>query len=88
MKPVLRKELIKVVAGDAAGNTRETRANEVGVLIADCMQPGVNLASAATHANDAVKHHHRTARLKDRAEAFENFRSERCELGPAMVNDG
>src|SRR5580700_4452507 len=54
VKPVLRKELIEVEAGDAAGNAGETRANEVCVLVADGLQLGVNLAAAATFANDAV----------------------------------
>src|ERR1700693_3352065 len=55
MKPILRKELIEVEAGDAAGNAGETRANAVCVLVADRFELGVNLAATATFANDALK---------------------------------
>src|SRR5580704_9442355 len=55
VKATLWKELIEVVPGDAPGNAGETRANQSCILIADCLQLGVNLAAAPTLVNDAVK---------------------------------
>ncbi len=53
VEAVFRQQLIEVVAGDAALDFRETRANQVGVLVAQVAQPAVDLAAAAAGADDA-----------------------------------
>jgi hypothetical protein len=52
VEAVLGKELVEVVARDAAGNVREACADEVGVGIAQAAQAGVDLASAPPGSDD------------------------------------
>ena len=45
VKSVFRQQFIEVVAGDAPGNSRIPRADQVGVLVANGAQLGINLAA-------------------------------------------
>src|SRR3989440_966444 len=55
IKAIFWQQLIQVVARDAAGNFWETLANEVGVLIAEVFEPGINLAASPSPFDDALE---------------------------------
>ena len=52
VESVFRQQLIEVVAGDAARNVGEFRADLRGVLVADVAQGGVDFGAAAALVND------------------------------------
>src|SRR5258708_3860964 len=52
IEPFLRQQFIQVVAGYPTRNLREARADQAGIVIADCTQLGINLPAAATPGND------------------------------------
>ena len=55
METVFRKELIEVIAGDAPGNIRISRANERGVLIANRSELGVDSPAATAPSDEGTQ---------------------------------
>ncbi len=52
---VLGQQLVEVVAGDAARNARELFPHQGGVAVADALEAGVDLAHAASGADERVE---------------------------------
>src|SRR2546421_1820120 len=55
IKAIFWQQLIQVIARDTAGNFWEPLANEVGVLIAEVFEPGINLAASSPLFDDALE---------------------------------
>src|SRR2546421_1015265 len=55
IKAIFWQQLIQIVARDTAGNFWETLAYEVGVLIAQVFEPGINLAASSPLFDDTLK---------------------------------
>lgn len=55
LEAVLRKEFIEVVAGDAARDAGEARADEIGIAVAEVAQPAIDLAPAPAGADDGIE---------------------------------
>src|SRR5436305_13845935 len=55
IKAIFWQQLIQIVARDTAGNFWETLANEVGVLIAQVFEQGINLAALSPLFDDALE---------------------------------
>ena len=55
IKTIFWQQLIQVVARDAAGNFWESLAYEVGILIAQVFEPGINLAASSPLFDDSLE---------------------------------
>ena len=55
MKSIFRKKIVQVVSGNAARNVGVTLANEIAILIANRLHPGINLATAAAFSDDGFQ---------------------------------